>query len=214
MATTPVEIFNAALDHLGVEPIVSFSEESKAARIGNRRYAPIRDKLLESHYWNFAEKREELAVVSSSPPVFGFDFKYQLPTDYIKAKHLNVKDSRFKVEQKRFLHTNLSGALLLYTAKITDVSAFSPMFTELLSLDMGLKAHVDLAGVSVSEDLDSLVFDADAGGQAVLQRASLTSVALLSQIGLGGAQPFLRASEISDAGIGDKIQAMVIYLLP
>ena len=81
-------------------------------------------------------------------------------------------------------------------------------------LDMGLKAHVDLAGVSVSEDLDSLVFDADAGGQAVLQRASLTSVALLSQIGLGGAQPFLRASEISDAGIGDKIQAMVIYLLP
>ena len=144
MATTPVEIFNAALDHLGVEPIVSFSEESKAARIGNRRYAPIRDKLLESHYWNFAEKREELAVVSSSPPVFGFDFKYQLPTDYIKAKHLNVKDSRFKVEQKRFLHTNLSGALLLYTAKITDVSAFSPMFTELLSLDIAIAVGMSL----------------------------------------------------------------------
>lgn len=81
-------------------------------------------------------------------------------------------------------------------------------------LDMGLKAHVDLAGNAVAEDFDSLVFDADAGGQAVLQRSALTSVALLSQIGKGGAQPFLRASELSDVGIGKKIQAVVRYSLP
>jgi len=80
-------------------------------------------------------------------------------------------------------------------------------------LDMGLKAHVDLGGVAVVEDIDSLVFDADAGGQAVLQRSALNA-ALLSQIGLGGAQPFLRASEASDVGIGLKIQATVRYLLP
>lgn len=81
-------------------------------------------------------------------------------------------------------------------------------------LDMGLKAHIDLDGNAIAEDLDALVFDADAGGQAVLKRSDLTSVALLRQIGKGGAQPFLRASELSDVGDGLKIQAVVTYLLP
>ena len=136
---SPVEIFNSALIKLVVEPIQSFSDDSKQARIGNEQFNKIRDKLLASHYWNFAMKRSaELAVVSASPPEFGFSLKYQLPVDVIRVMHLNVKTARFKVEQNRFLHTNVSGAKILYVAKEADVSKYSPMFSELLALELAI----------------------------------------------------------------------------
>ena len=135
---SPVEICNSALIKLGVEPITSLSQDNKQARLCNEQYEKIRDKLLESHYWNFAEKREELAVVSGGTPLFGFALKYQLPADCLRAKHLNVKTARFKIEQGRFLHTNVSSAKLLYIAKITDVSKYSSMFKELLAVDLAI----------------------------------------------------------------------------
>ena len=80
-------------------------------------------------------------------------------------------------------------------------------------LDFGLKAHTNKAGDAVSEDQDSLVQQADAGGQAVLKRALLGCVGIGLEIGVGGAQPFLKFTEASDAGVGDTIQAVVIYSL-
>ena len=54
--TSDVEIYNLALDKMGVEAIQSFCEESKQAELGLRNYGPIRDAYLASHYWNFAMK--------------------------------------------------------------------------------------------------------------------------------------------------------------
>lgn len=138
-----VEICNSALIKLGVEVIASLSEESKAARLCKEQYPKLRDKLLQSHYWNFAEKRLELVVVSGSSP-FGFFFRYQLPTDCISAKHLNVKNARFKVESNRILHTNIEGAKLLYIRREEDVSKYSPMFSELLSYDISIDLCMSL----------------------------------------------------------------------
>lgn len=133
------EICNSALIKLGVEPITSLSEDSKPAKLCNRQYARLRDKLLQSHFWNFAMKRETLAVVSSAtPPTFGFDYVYQLPTDCLRALHLQSKSYRFKVERGRYLHTNYSGAKLLYISKEEDVSKYSPMFQELLAYDIAI----------------------------------------------------------------------------
>lgn len=138
-----VEICNSALIKLGVEVIASFSEESKAARLCKEQYPKIRDKLLQAHYWNFAEKRIELVQVVGSSP-FGFSFRYQLPTDCITAKHLNVKDARFKVESNRILHTNIAGAKLLYIRKEEDVSKYSPMFSELIAYDLAIDLCMSL----------------------------------------------------------------------
>ena len=87
-------------------------------------------------------KRELVQVVGSSP--FGFSFRYQLPTDCITAKHLNVKDARFKVESNRILHTNIAGAKLLYIRKEEDVSKYSPMFSELIAYDLAIDLCMSL----------------------------------------------------------------------
>lgn len=144
--SSPLEIGNSALIKLGVEPIISFDDESKAARLVKEQYSKIRDKLLDSHYWNFAMKRQELAVVAGSPPIFGFSIKYQLPVDCFKVVHLNVKDARFKVEKGRFLHTNLAGAKILYISSENDVSSYSPMFRELVALDLAIDICFSLTG--------------------------------------------------------------------
>lgn len=100
------------------------------------------------------------------------------------------------------------------TAVILDAYIKSGNLGTQGKFDLGLKAHQLLDGSQVAEDQDSLVFDADAGGQAVKQDASLSSVALGSQIGKGGAQPFLTCTESSDAGTGVKVQVVIVYSLP
>lgn len=100
-------------------------------------------------------------------------------------------------------------------AKIIGAHVFSPASLGTSGIfHMGLKAYVNKDGTSVVEDTDSLVQSADAGGQAVLKEAALGSVALHKEIGKGGAQPFLYASEATQAGTGLKVYAAVFYLLP
>lgn len=139
------EICNSALIKLGVEPITSLSEDSKPASLCNRQYARLRDKRLVSHYWNFAMKRVEIAASTSSPE-FGFDYKYQLPSDCLRVLHLNGKNYRFKVEQGRYLHTNLASAKILYITQETDVSKYSPTFSELLAYDIAIDLCWALTG--------------------------------------------------------------------
>tara|TARA_R110000782_G_scaffold183574_1_gene273864 strand:+ start:1533 stop:2114 length:582 start_codon:yes stop_codon:yes gene_type:complete len=142
---TEVEICNSALIKLGVEVIVSLSEQSKAARLCNEQYHKIRDKNLEAHFWNFAMKRVSLAIVSAdSPPVFGYDLVYQLPSDVLRVLDVNESGNSFKVEQNRYLHTNLSDAKILYISRETDVSKYSSMFKELVAFDLAIDLCMSL----------------------------------------------------------------------
>ena len=137
MASSPVDIANSALIKLGVEPISSFTEDSKAADRCNRQYDTIRKKTIAEHYWNFSMARATMAIVTGAPS-FGFAIRYALPSDYLRAVHLNIKTARFKVEKNKYLHTNLSGAKLLYQMDVEDVSQFPPHFEELLAINLAL----------------------------------------------------------------------------
>ena len=65
--TSIVEIGNIALVNLGEDTITSLSDDVKAARLINRRYAPIRDAVLRAHPWNCAMARAQLASVDPAP---------------------------------------------------------------------------------------------------------------------------------------------------
>lgn len=80
-------------------------------------------------------------------------------------------------------------------------------------VEMGLKAHVLLDGSAEVEDSNSLVIAADGGGQDALKRSDLTSVALGKQIGKGGAQAFIKVTELSTAAIGVKMVAVIKYMM-
>ena len=126
------DVCNSALIKLGVEPISSFDEDSKAARLCKEQYPKIRDEVLSSHLWNFAMKRETLALLPTKP-VFGFDFAFALPTDFLRVLHMNRKLLRFKIENNKRLLTNLADVSIIYVARITDESMFPAYFKEALA---------------------------------------------------------------------------------
>ena len=75
-----VDICNEAMDLLGAATITALTENSKEARLCNRRFVTVRDSVLRTHTWNVAVTRATLAQ-DTDPPAFGFTYQYSLPTD-------------------------------------------------------------------------------------------------------------------------------------
>lgn len=138
MAASEVAIVNSALIKIGVEPIASLAENSRAAILANHQYSKIRDKLLYSHPWNFAIKRAEL-VVTVTEPVYEFAYEYTLPVDCLRVFETQYGPSQdfYQVEAGK-LYSNYSDLFIKYIAKITDTTKFSPMFDELLAIDLAI----------------------------------------------------------------------------
>ena len=57
-----VDICNEAMDLLGAATITALTENSKEARLCNRRFSTVRDATLRSHTWNCAIARADLAA--------------------------------------------------------------------------------------------------------------------------------------------------------
>jgi len=143
-----VAIANAALRKLGHSPITSFSEDSKAGRLANERFAEIRDELLSRHPWNFALKRGSLAA-SSTAPEWGYSFKYPLPTDYIRVFEVNGEDEgagKWKVEDGHIV-TNLSAPLeILYVYRVSDANRMTSGFRAALAEVLSFEWAEDITG--------------------------------------------------------------------
>lgn len=138
MAASDVAICNSALIKLGVEPITSLAENSRAAILCNNQYSKIRDKLLYSHPWNFAIKRAEL-VVTATEPVYEFAYEYTLPTDCLRVWETQYGPLQdfYQVEGGK-LYSNYTDLFIRYIAKITDTTEYSPIFDELLAIDLAI----------------------------------------------------------------------------
>ncbi len=54
-----VDICNEAMDLLGAATITALTENSKEARLCNRRFSTVRDATLRSHSWNCAIARAD-----------------------------------------------------------------------------------------------------------------------------------------------------------
>lgn len=167
MAGSEVEIANSALILVGAEPINTLSDtNSKEARLCNRLFADLRDRLLAHHPWNFAIKRAELAQTSTTP-VFGFDFSYQRPSDCLRILDSNLGDEKWAEESDEIL-ANFSNMKIKYIAKVTDVSKWSQGFEEAFAYKMALYLAPSLSrssALTTSIKQDYLVILRDAKSQ-------------------------------------------------
>ena len=77
--TTDIDIVNAALIRLGERTIVSFADAVKPAQLAGALYADLRDALLREHPWNFAIRREWLAIPAIADPAGRYTAAYLLP---------------------------------------------------------------------------------------------------------------------------------------
>lgn len=162
MVSSEVEIANLALSHAGAGgPIASLTEASTEARECRLHYSQCRDLLLRSHMWNFAQRTIDLADTGST--VDGWAYVYQYPADCLQIHHIraggyDASRVMWAIETlpaalgttllyppvaysvgvtadgtARTILTDAYQATCSYTASISIVTLFDPLFADALT---------------------------------------------------------------------------------
>lgn len=154
--SSDVEICNMALSRVAyTQPIVSFTEKSKAAELCRVFYAPLRELVLQAFPWPFAESIVALADLGSPAP--GWAFRYRYPADCLKVREIVVPGQRttttsdqripYKIGYDsggRVVHTDQPDAACRFTFKVEDSTFFDPNFAEVLAWRLAMDLALPL----------------------------------------------------------------------
>ncbi len=150
LTTEEVGLCNQALGSFGAKQFTFGDITSKQSVQCLLHYDQTRDALLQSHFWRFANGRSALTKINAPP--FEWDNQFDLPNDFLVLRSIydntlvdNARSS-FAIEGQAIL-TNDSTMEIRYVKKVTDTTKFSPLFTEVLILQLELKLVGPLAGM-------------------------------------------------------------------
>jgi hypothetical protein len=154
-----VDICNEAMDLLGAATITSLTENSKEARLCNRRFETVRDVVLRSHPWNIAITRKSLPK-DSEAPAFGFLYQYTLPTDPYCLRLLSFWNSNvnneiaaydsqimYKVEGRKIL-SNEDTCKIVYVGRIEDTESYDSMLSSTIASALAAETAYAITGSS------------------------------------------------------------------
>ncbi len=154
MASIEAGICNIALLRVGqLQRITSLEQNSAASAACKTLWDAARDATLEAVAWPFAMRRSALAAITDGERG-EWAFAYQLPTDCIAPRFLDVADTDhplgtynanpgeaqqlvWRIEGDatygRVILTNVEDAVLVYTALIEQPVRWSPMFRDAMA---------------------------------------------------------------------------------
>lgn len=152
-----VDIGNRALSKLGEARIISLDDDTKNARAIKAAFDIVRDAEFRAHRWHFTKKRTTLPALSTTP-AFGWDFQYQLPSDFIQVIQVGYYDpivdlsdyrtsgSRdWEIEADAVLLTNAEAPLpLRYVARVEDTTRYDSTFIEVLACRLAAEVCEEL----------------------------------------------------------------------
>lgn len=154
--TSQVAIGNLGLQKLGLDPLVSFADKSKAGRAISAAYDPMRKMELRSHHWKFAEKDTNLPSDLASP-LFTWNLSYTLPTDCLRLLFIaGMRQSLGQIDYRtgfegmytikgRQIYTNIVSPLpITYTQDVTDTTLFDDCFNDMLACRIALQTCIHL----------------------------------------------------------------------
>lgn len=152
-----IEICNIALSRVAqTQPIVSFTEKSKAAELCSVFYAPLRDLVLADFPWPFAESIVALADIGSPAP--GWAYRYRYPADCLKFREIVIPGQRRPLSSDqqipfsigydvggKVIHTDQEAAQGRFTFKVEDSTFFDPLFADALAWRLGMDLALPLS---------------------------------------------------------------------
>ena len=125
-------IANLALGNLGEASIQSLSDNNARARACSSRIDDVIVTILRMHVWNSALERKLLTNIGE--PIFGWNYIYQLPADYIRVVEVEPV-SKYMVEKRNIL-SNEKTLQLLYVAIPTDINNLDPLLAEAVAMKL------------------------------------------------------------------------------
>ncbi|WP_219096559.1 hypothetical protein [Pseudomonas sp. UMAB-40] len=140
--SSDIEICNVALSRVAyTQPIVSFTEKSKAAELCSVFYRTLRELVLTEFPWPFAESIVTLADIGSPAP--GWAYRYRYPADCLKVREIILPGQRgpltadqqipYKIGYDaggRVIHTNQPEAGVRFTFRVEDATFFDALFAD------------------------------------------------------------------------------------
>ena len=144
MAINEVGIGNMALTHIGAEPVLSFTENSKTARFLCHNYENARDQVLRMHPWGCASKRASLNRLLE-PPAWGYTFQFQLPEDWIRNIQIEDNKDDFAIEGDRIFY-DFETLNLRYVFRLIDVKKMDTLLQQSIALLLAAKGAVVITG--------------------------------------------------------------------
>jgi len=125
-------IANLALSNLGEASIQNLNDDNARARACSSRIDDVIVTVLRMHVWNSALERALLTNIGE--PIFGWNYIYQLPADYIRVVEVEPV-SKYMVEKKNLL-SNEKTLQLLYVATPTDINNLDPLLAETIAMKL------------------------------------------------------------------------------
>ncbi len=155
-----VDVVNLALLQLYQGGITTLSDLTNPVAIAaNAMVDQCRRSLLKNYNWVFARKRGVCPHVANKAPAFDYTDFYQLPNDFVKLlwigfdwERYDPKDYDFEQGYIAFNGQNSQGTLvttslnILYIADITDVTQWSPLFIDVVALDLARRLCMPVTG--------------------------------------------------------------------
>lgn len=156
MASSPIQICNIALSHLGANPIISFQDGTPESNLCNTLYDQARQKVLEDAEWSFATARRELAKSSTVPP-FGYSSQFKAPSDCLKVleafdkgtvssnPETSPNGTQWELESG-YIMCDADIVLIRYTKDVTDTALFSAGYVQTLAAYLAYQMAGKLTG--------------------------------------------------------------------
>lgn len=163
-----VDICNEAMDLLGASTIISLTQDSKEARLCNRRFDTVRDSVLRNHIWNIALTRKEIAADAVAPD-FGFTHQYTLPTqpyclrvvsfwNSVVDNEIAAYDSNvmYKIEGRKIL-SNEGTCKITYIARVSDTELYDSLLSSTIAYRLAADTAYNITGsMSVAQNMQAL----------------------------------------------------------
>lgn len=126
---------------VGGDIISSLDDGSRAANICKQLYPTLRDEVMGSAPWRFAEKQAKLNA-DVAAPLFGYGHQFIIPSDCLRV--LTVCSDNW-TQQGNYILCNEPGPLnTTYLFQNTDESSWDARFAETLSWRMAMELALSL----------------------------------------------------------------------
>lgn len=159
------DIANRALTKIGAGRITSLTDDLEAARVINHAWDIVRDSELRARNWNFTKRRDQLAVLTTTPS-WKFQHEYELPADCLRliqcgehypgpsmSDYRNSDESAWKIEGRRIRTDYAAPLKVLYISRSIDTGQWDSLFVEAFACKMALEICERLTGSTSKKEM-------------------------------------------------------------
>jgi len=151
-----VDVANRALTKLGAARIIDFIDDNQQARAIQAMFDIVADAEMRSHLWSFTVRRVDLASLVSKPN-WGYEYEYELPSDYLKllqvnetyvgpnmSDYRNTSTAEYVLEDRKILTDFDSPLRIRYQARVVDTTKWDATFIEAMASRLAMELAEDL----------------------------------------------------------------------